>query len=401
MEKNKKQTIYRTIMLIVVVALITFMVTTVFMYNGSIKSIIQNGGVPTNNSTTKKLDILLATITELLDEKYIGEVNEDEMIDGALKGLVSSIGDVYTVYYTKEELEDFKAETIGNFVGIGVYLRGNLETGKVDIVAPMKGSPAEKAGIQAGDEVLKADGKEYVADELDKLSSYIKGEKGTNITLTIKRGEEIFDVTVMRDDVHINYVDGKVIEDNIGYISITTFDEGCAKDFQEQYNELADKGIKSLIIDLRSNGGGLVDDALDIADMMCDKNQTMLIRIDKDGKEEISKAKKDKEIDMPIVVLTNEATASASEILAGALKDNGKAEIVGKKTYGKGVIQELIYLANGGALKVTAAEYYTPNKSKINKVGIEPNHEVEYDYKTPEIDEQLNKAVEVIKEKMK
>ena len=265
----------------------------------------------------------------------------------------------------------------------------------------MKGSPAEKAGIQAGDEVLKADGKEYVADELDKLSSYIKGEKGTNITLTIKRGEEIFDVTVMRDDVHINYVDGKVIEDNIGYISITTFDEGCAKDFQEQYNELADKGIKSLIIDLRSNGGGLVDDALDIADMMCDKNQTMLIRIDKDGKEEISKAKKDKEIDMPIVVLTNEATASASEILAGALKDNGKAEIVGKKTYGKGVIQELIYLANGGALKVTAAEYYTPNKSKINKVGIEPNHEVEYDYKTPEIDEQLNKAVEVIKEKMK
>ena len=117
--------------------------------------------------------------------QYIGEVNEDEMIDGALKGLVSSIGDVYTVYYTKEELEDFKAETIGNFVGIGVYLRVNLETGKVDIVAPMKGSPAEKAGIQAGDEVLKADGKEYVAVELDKLSSYINGENGTNITLTI------------------------------------------------------------------------------------------------------------------------------------------------------------------------------------------------------------------------
>lgn len=401
MEKNKRQRIYRTIMLAVVVALVTFMVTTVLMYNGSLKYIIQNGGIPSNTSTTRKLDILLATITELLDEKYIGDVNEEEMIDGALKGLVGSLGDVYTVYYTKEELEDFKTDTLGNFVGIGIYLRGNLETGRVEIVSPMKGSPAEKAGLQAGDQILKADGKEYVADELDKLSSYIKGEKGTDVTLTIKRGEETFDVTVTREDVHINYVDGKVMEDNIGYISITTFDEKCTDDFRAQYNELLDKGIKSLIIDLRSNGGGLVDEALDIADMMCDKDQTTLIRIGKDGKEEVTKAKKDKEIDMPIIVLTDEATASASEILVGALKDNGKAEIVGQKTYGKGVIQELIYLGNGGALKVTAAEYYTPNKNKINKVGIEPDYAIDYNYKVPEVDEQLDKAVEVIKAKMK
>lgn len=400
MEKNRKQSIYRTIMLIIVVALITFMVTTVLMYNGSLKYIIQNGGMPANNSTTKKLDILLATITELLEEKYIGDVSEDEMIDGALKGLVGSAGDIYTTYYTKEELDDFKTETLGNFVGIGVYLRGNLETGKVDIVAPIKGSPAEKVGLQAGDIVLKADGKEYVADELEKLSSHIKGEKGTNVTLTIKRGEDTLEFTVTRDDVHINYVDGKVIDDNIGYISVTTFDEGCANDFKAQYNELSGQGIKSLIIDLRSNGGGLVDEALEIADMMCDKGEITLITIDKDKKEEITKAKKDREINMPIVVLTNEATASASEILVGALKDNEKAEIVGQKTYGKGVIQELIYLSNGGALKVTSAEYYTPKKNQINKVGIEPDHKIDYNYKVIEVDEQLDKAVEVIKSKM-
>ena len=360
--KEKKQRIYRTIMLILVVALVTFITTTVLMYNGSIKYVISSKDMP-NNATAKKLDFLLATITELLNEKYIGEVNEEDLIDGALKGLVAGTGDVYTTYFTKAELEEFKAETLGSFVGIGVYLQGNLETGKVEVIKPIKGSPAEEAGLKPGDEVIKADGKEYKAEQLDELSKYIKGEEGTEITLTVKREEEQLDIKVIRKNVHMNYVDSQMLEDDIGYISITTFDEDCAKDFKTEYDNLVGQNAKSLIIDLRNNGGGLVDEALEIADLMCDKNEITL--------------------------------------LVAALKENEKAEIVGDKTFGKGVIQELIYLSNGGALKVTSSEYYTPKKNKINKVGIEPNYEISLDIKNLDVDEQLNKAIEVIKEKNK
>ncbi|MCI8620404.1 MAG: S41 family peptidase [Clostridia bacterium] len=400
MRENKKQKIYRVVMLILVVSLITFIVTTVLMYNDSIKYVVSTKGLSGTNQATKKLDMLFATITELLDEKYIGDVNQEDLIDGALKELVNSVGDVYTTYYTKEELEDFNAETMGKFVGIGVYMRASLETGKVEVTKPIKGSPAEEAGIKTGDQILKVDGVEYVGDDLDEVAKNIKGEEGTEVTLTIKRGEEVFDLKIVRKNVHMNYVSGEMLDNNIGYMYIERFDEDCIKDFKSAYNELVAQEAKSLILDLRSNGGGLVDEALEIADMMCEKNEIMLITIDKDGKEVSEKAKKDREIKMPIVVLTNGGTASAAEILVGALKDNEKAVIVGDKTFGKGVIQELIYLSNGGALKVTSSEYYTPKKNKINKLGIEPDYQVSFDFKNLEVDEQLNKAIEIIKEKM-
>ncbi len=399
-ENRKRQRIYRTIMLIFIVALITFITTTALIYNGQVRYVTSNGN-KLNNSTIKKLDTLLSTVKELIDEKYVGEVNEEELIDGALKGLVASVGDKYTEYYTKEELEDFTAQTLGNFVGIGVYLTSNFNEDVVEVISPIKGSPAEEAGIKTGDKVLKVDGVEYKAEQLSELTNHIKGEEGTEVILTIKRNEEVFDLKVTRRSVHINYVASEMIEDNIGYISISTFDEECARDFKVEYESILEKGAKSLIIDLRGNGGGLVDEALEIADLMCDKNQITLITVDKDGKEKITKAKKDAIIKMPVVVLTNKGSASASEILVAALKENNKAEIVGDKTYGKGVIQELIYLQNGGALKVTSSEYYTPNKNKINEVGIEPNYEVKYDYTVEDNDEQLDKAIEVLKEKMK
>lgn len=399
-ENEKRQRIYRTIMLIFVVALITFIITTALIYNEQIKYTTASGN-KLNDSTIKKLDALLSTVKELIDEKYVGEVNEEELIDGALKGLVQSVGDKYTEYYTKEELEDFTAQTLGNFVGIGVYLTSNFDEDVVEVISPIKGSPAEEVGIKTGDKILKVDGIEYKAAELSELTNHIKGEEGTEVTLTIKRNEETFDLKVIRRSVHINYVASEMIEDNIGYITIATFDEECAADFKAEYENLLGKGAKSLIIDLRGNGGGLVDEALEIADLICDKNQITLITVNKDGKEKITKAKKDAEIKIPIVVLTNKGSASASEILVAALKENNKAEIVGDKTYGKGVIQELIYLQNGGALKVTSSEYYTPNKNKINEVGIEPNYEVKYDYTVEDKDEQLEKAVEVIKEKMR
>ncbi len=247
--------------------------------------------------------------------------------------------------------------------------------------------------------ILKVDGTEYKVEDLSKLSSYLKGEEGKEVTLTVKRGEEILDIKITRGAVHMNYVTSEMLNDNIGYIYIESFDEGCANDFKAEYNKLVSEGAKSLIIDLRDNGGGIVDEALFIADMICDNGETMLLSIDKDGKENLKKAQGKPEITMPIVVLTNENTASASEILVSALKENNKAEIVGKKTFGKGIIQELIPLSNGGALKVTYAEYYTPNRNKLNEIGIEPDYEVEFNVEALDVDEQLEKAIEVIKNK--
>lgn len=350
MGEKKRQRIYRTIMLVLVVALITFIVTTVLVYDGSIKYVV-SGKNPAGNNVARKIDALLATVTQLIDEKYIGDISEEELIDGALKGLVESVGDTYTEYYSKSELEDFKATTLGNFVGIGVYMKANPEKNVVEIVEPIENSPAMEAGLKPGDEILKADGIEYKAADLSKLSNSIKGEEGTKVTLTIKRGEETFDVEVTRRNVHIKYVEGQMLDDSIGYIGISTFDQDCVKDFEEEYKKLEEQGVKSLIIDLRSNGGGVVDEALAIADLICDKDQITLIKVDKDGKEDITKSKTDAKIKMPITILTNAGTASASEILASALKENGKAELVGDKTFGKGVIQDLIYLSNRRSFK--------------------------------------------------
>lgn len=391
MKENKRQRIYRTIMLIVVVAVVTFVVTTIINYDGSAKYIISS---KQDTTLSKRLDSAVAVINELLQEKYIGEVDEEKLVEGALKGMVDSIGDIYTEYYTKEELEDFTATTLGNFVGIGIYMQADFQNDVVVVISAIKGSPAEEVGIQTGDKIVKVDGIEYNAEQITELSNHIKGEEGTEVELTIDRNGEIINKKVTRKTVHINYVASEKLENDIGYISIATFDDGSGDDFKTEYDKLVGQGIKSLIIDLRSNGGGLVDEALKIADLICNKNDITLITVDKEGKEETTKSKGNTTINVPVVLITNRGTASASEILAAALKENGKAEIIGEKTFGKGVIQELVYLSNGGALKVTTAEYYTPKKNKINEIGIEPNYE--------EKDEnaQLSKAIEILKGKM-
>lgn len=386
--KDKKLNIYRIIMLIIVVAIITYVVTSILNYDNTRKYVISN-----NDDTTvaQKIETSISAIKKILDEKYLGDIDENELVDGAIKGMVASVGDVYTEYFSKKELERFTASTLGNFVGIGIYMQADMESGRVTVISPINDSPAERAGIMPGDKIIKVDGVEYKAEDINEVSSKIKGEPGTNVTLTILRDDKEFELTVTRDNVHINYITSEVLEDNIGYIAISTFDDGCYDDFVKAYNELKQNGIKGLIIDLRNNGGGLVDEALNIADLICEKGSTLLITADKNENKETRLAKKDTEITVPVVLLTNEGSASASEILAGALKDNGKAQIVGEKTFGKGVIQELIYLSNGGALKVTFAEYYTPSENKINKVGIEPN------YKVTDREEQLEKAIEILK----
>ena len=293
---------------------------------------------------------------------------------------------------------------MGNYVGIGIYMAVYKNSDEIVIISPMKESPAEKAGLQSGDIITKVDGITYTGDELDTASSKIKGEEGTTVSLEIKRGEETFTVDIVRQKVIVNPVTSEVLEGNVGYISLVSFDEDCSIEFKQKYEELVSKGIKSLIIDLRNNGGGLVKEALTIADYIVPEGKDLLITVNKKENETIEKATKKPIVTVPVVVLVNENSASASEILAGALKDNECATIIGTKTYGKGVIQEILKLTDGSALKLTTEEYYTPSRTKINKIGIEPDIVVELpEGVTPsynierEKDTQLQRAIEELK----
>lgn len=399
MDTEKRQKIYKSIMLIVIVAIVTFLITTIYMY----KNLENDGKYIYVTAKDDAISTTLASFRKLIDKKYLGEIDDDKMLEGAIKGYVEGLGDPYSEYITKEEMEEYQADILGNFTGIGIYMTNNVKDNTILIISPIKGSPAESAGIQAGDVISKVDGVSYKGEELSEASSKIKGEEGTKVKLEIIRESKTFEVEIERKSIKANHVEGEVLENNIGYLIFNTFDEGCAEEFKEQYEKISkNNNLKGLIIDIRNNGGGLVDEAIDILELICNKDSTLLITTDKNQKEEITKSKKNPIINLPIVVLANEGTASASEILAGALKDNGKAKIVGTKTYGKGVIQELLTLQDGSGLKITTNEYFTPNRNKINKIGIQPDVEVELPKEENgtiegENDEQLKKAIEILR----
>lgn len=399
MNEGKGQKIYRLLMVIIITALITGILTTLLVYQKltgtmDISSIVSSGD-------NTGLELTLSKIRATLEKKYIGEIDDQKLLEGAIKGYVAGLGDEYAQYYTKEEMSAEMDETNGNYVGIGIYMSVNNSEGTITVTEPMEGSPAEEAGIKTDDTIVAVNGEEVTSENVSSMSSKIKGEEGTKVKLKIKRGEENFEVEVERKRIVVSHTKSDVKKNSIGYIQITDFEGGVANEFQKKYEELKRKNIKSLIIDLRGNGGGVVDEALSILNMICDKDSTLLITVDKSNKEEITKSKQTPIIGVPIVVLTNGYSASASEILAGALKDNKKATLVGTKTYGKGVIQTLMKLSDGSGLKMTTEEYYTPSHDKINKVGIKPDYEVKLPLGIKELtdknDTQLQKAIELLK----
>lgn len=402
MEENKKQKIYKIIMLIFVTALVTALITSVVVYNYAING---NSMKITSSSTATDLEKSISKFKKIIDEYYLGDVDEEKLKEGALKGYIEAIGDEYTEYYTKEEMDSFEEDTLGNFTGIGIYMVKDTENNVIKVLTPIDGTPAYNAGIQPGDIISKVDGVEYTGEQMTEAANKIKGEVGTTVKLGIIRGTENLELEIKRENIKINHVEGKTLDNNIGYLKLSTFDEGCADEFKQKYDELnANKNIKALVVDLRNNGGGLVEEALNIADYFTDKDSKLLITVDKKEKEEIRKAKQSKYINVPVVVLINENTASASEILAGALRDNGIAKIVGTKSYGKGVIQEVLTLQDGTGIKITTNEYFTPNKTKINKVGIEPDETVNLPETVKNVltveekdDTQLQKAQELLK----
>lgn len=408
----KKQKIYKVIMLMVLTAFITSIVTA--MYVVKLEGNIQSNGTNTGassilSSLTSETNLTksLKSIEKLVNSKYlnVSDIDETKAIDGAIEGYIDSLGDEYTEYIPADEMKEYTESIMGNFVGIGIYMIQNTEKNLVQVLSPIRESPAEKAGIKAGDLITKVNGVSYTADQMTEMSKTIKGEEGSNVTIEVLRGEQTLTFEVTRAKVNTNPIYSEKLENNIGYLEITSFDEGVAEDFKSKYLALKEQGIKGLVIDLRDNGGGIVDEALKIVDYIVPKNQTTLITVDKDGKEEVSKSKEDRLVEEPVVVLVNSSSASASEIMAGALKDLKCATIVGTKTYGKGVIQQLLTLSNGAGLKITVEEYYTPNKTKINKVGITPDYEVLLETSitrepTDVNDTQLNKAKEILKAKI-
>ena len=407
----KRQKIYKIIMLMILTAFVTSILTAIYIVkldgntqttnNSGVSSILN---VLTSDSNLTKS---LKGIETIVKSKYLNEsdIDETSAIDGAIEGYINSLGDEYAEYIPADKMKEYTEGIMGNFVGIGIYMVKNTEKDLVQVLSPIRESPAEKAGIKAGDLITKVNGVSYTADQMSEMANTIKGEEGSKVTIEVLRGEQILTFEVTREKVNTNPVYSEKLENDIGYLEITSFDEGVAEDFKAKYLSLKEQGIKGLVIDLRDNGGGLVAEALKIVDYIVPKDQTALITADKDGKEEISKTKEDAIITEPIVLLVNSSSASASEIMAGALKDLKCATIVGTKTYGKGVIQQLLTLSNGAGLKITVEEYYTPNKTKINKVGITPDYEILLETSitrepTDANDTQLNKAKEILKAKI-
>jgi len=347
-------------------------------------------------------------INAMIENTYMNEVDKDALREGVYKGMVDALGDPYSTYYTKEEYAEMMESSNESFEGIGCYLVQDPETMEIQVTRPMKDSPSEKAGILPGDIFVTVDGEDISDQDINLAVSKIRGPKGTTVVIGVKRqGEEdIIDFTIERDVVYEISVDGDLLstlqetdEDNgIGYLYITDFAEDTANQFRSTLKELEDKGATSLIIDLRDNGGGYVDVCCEIADMILPECNIVSTK-DKYGIKNNYDSSDTEFIRMPIVVLVNENSASASEILTGALKDNDYATIVGTKTFGKGIVQSIVELDDGSGLKLTCWEYYTPNGECIHGKGIEPDVEVELDYDKylkDGTDDQLNKAKEIL-----
>lgn len=401
MEEERKYKIYKIVMIIAITMFITFMVTSISLYTYFTNNPLV---ITSDNSNSTEIAKSLERYREIIQKYYLGEIDETKLEEGAIKGYIEGLGDPYTEYISKEDMKDYLDDTMGNFVGIGIYMVKNTEYNRIQVLSTIKGSPAEKVGIQAGDLILKVDNVEYNANEMTTASNNIKGEEGTKVVVEVLRNNQTLKYEITREKVKLNQVEGKIISNNIGYIGFTSFDESTANDFKAKFEELNKNNIKSLIIDLRNNGGGIVDEALEIADFVADKDSVLLYEVDKNNNETVKKSKNAPIINMPIIILTNENTASASEILAGALKDLGKAKTLGTTTYGKGVIQQIMSLKDGSGLKVTIEEYQTPNRNKINKVGIEPDEKVELPEDVESVlnveeskDTQLQKAIEMLK----
>ena len=336
----------------------------------------------------------LVSLSEKINEYFYKKPDKDMLETGIYKGLFAGLGDVYSAYYTKDEMKQLLEASSGKYVGVGMTVGADKETGRIRVESTFDKSPAKEAGIQKGDFIVRVDGKSYTYQEMDIAVKNMRGKAGTSVKISLIRGNRQIEKIVVRRQITIQTIDSRVLENNLGYISIKSFDEDTADDFRSALKNLEAKNIKGLIVDVRDDGGGLLDVVENIADRLLGKAVIVYTQDNKGNKEYLRSSDKEK-ISIPIVVLTNGNSASASEILTGAILDNKAGISVGTTTYGKGLVQQVVPLRDGTGYKLTTAQYFTPNGSYINEKGIKPTIEVK------EEKDQLPRAISYLKEKIK
>ncbi|MCK9478100.1 MAG: S41 family peptidase [Firmicutes bacterium] len=384
--RNKKIGIVVSVT-IIITAFLTFLATTAFyafLLNGKSSVGLQSGAK------------ILQTVSALQKHYYYG-IDEEELVDSTLKTMLSSLGDPYTAYMNADEYKTFAELITGTYAGIGTVVLWDDELKAVTVVNPFENSPAEKAGLVKGDKIIEIDGEDFANIDFESAVSKMKGERGTNVILTVLKADsgEKVTIEVTRDEIQIPSVASK-LRGNIGHITISMFDMHTGEEFSQHLNDMLNQGAKGIILDLRDNGGGLVESVTSVSNQLLKKDEMIFYTENKAGKKVVHKSTGNG-VDLPIAVLINENTASASELLAGALRDNKATPLIGKKSFGKGVVQMTYPLSDGSVIKLTVEKYFTPNGNDINNNGLKPDYEVGL---SSNKDEQYQMAEEVIKNLM-
>ena len=354
-----------------------------------------------SEETLKKIEEIQALIDR--DYLYVDDIDQEAIQDAIIHGYVAGLKEPYSVYYSAAEAKELFETTSGTFGGIGVAIQQDRTTGLITFTTIYKNAPGEKGGFKSGDIVYKVNGEDVSAQDLDTVVSKIRGEIGTSVEITVLRGDarKEYTATVTRELIENTTVSHEMKDDKVGYIQITGFEDVTYKQFEQAMTELKSEGMKSLVIDLRNNPGGNLNTVCDMLDLILPKGNIVSIK-DRNGNAQSFSSDAKTILDVPMVVLINGFSASASEIFAGAVQDYGIGTIVGTTTYGKGIVQNVYQLSDGTALKITSSEYFTANGRNIHGKGIDPDVKIEYKYDeaNPNADNQLEKALEILKKGM-
>lgn len=381
MKNNIERRFFKTILVVLVTAIVTSFV---------LVNVGFLGFVPT---AEYKRYAKYKALEQSIKREFYKKPDEKKLEDATYKGLFSGLDDVYSAYYTADEMKQLLEVATGKYVGIGFVVGADKATGAIRVESVMNNSPAKESGVKKGDLVVAVNGKKYSYMEMDIAVKNIRGPENTSVKITFLRDGKKIDKTITRKEIKIVSIESKMLEDKIGYINIKSFEEETAEDFRKALASLEAQGMKALIIDVRDDGGGLLTVVEDICDRILGKAVIVYTK-DRQGKKEYLKSSDKEKIDKPIVVLTNRSSASASEILTGAVLDNKAGISIGETTYGKGLVQGMLKLKDGSGYKLTTAQYFTPNGNYIDKKGIKPTIEVK------DKDQQLPKAIEYLKGKI-
>lgn len=358
-----------------------------------------------NSALGKNTSVTLSkmnAVKRYIDQYFMTEVDESNVTEGIYKGMVAGLDDPYSDYYTKEEYRELMEENSGVYCGIGATVTQDPTTGSIYVVETIEGGAAREAGLQTGDEITKVKGKSVKGKDLSEVVSEMKGKEGTRVEVEVylNKQKESKVYTMERREVEVPTVRYEMKEDQMGYVAVSAFEEPTDEQFIKAVEDLKKQGMKGMIIDLRNNGGGMLDSVVNMLDYMLPEGKTIVSVKDKNGEGEVYKAKDKREFTLPLVVLINEYTASASEVFSGAVKDYRLGSLVGTTSFGKGIVQSVMSLNDGSAIKLTTARYFTPDGTNIHKKGIKPDVEVTLEADSKK-DTQYNEAVRLLKQKMK